>query len=101
MKLLPLRLKIPLLGGVPLAAGRVPFSNTRNFRYRGILGTTLSPPSMGKTKQFPSLEGCRLRRGGCFSQFLKALHIEQNPDTFQKGKMRSLSKKTILKAHPP
>jgi hypothetical protein len=89
MKFLPLRLKIPLRGGVPLAAGRVPFSNTRNFRYRGILGTTLSPPSMGKTKQFPSVEGCRLRRGGCLSQFLKAWTSPDKVEALRSNKTSS------------
>jgi len=50
--------------------------------------------------EIPLLGGVPLAAGRCFSQFLKALHIEQNPDTFQKGKMRSLSKKPI-KSTPP
>jgi hypothetical protein len=37
--------------------------------------TPLNPPSMGEyIEQFPSLEGCRLQRGECFSFVILGFH---------------------------
>jgi hypothetical protein len=61
---------IPLLGGVPFCGGEGAFfSKMRSFSYRGIEGTPLSPPSMGKDHNSPPWRGAVLRRGGCLSVF--------------------------------